>query len=278
MGTVVFGPYMGELGHEVRTWAPYCQAIMQTMPEGTRFHAISWPGRAVLYPGCVFHTWSPPFGIPEWMTLKNNKQFDWAWIKDRIDYDQIYMPKPGGKAALALYPKQKFMISSVKPWTLTPIKRVAVIARNRTDLAADRNYPHWDALCAILRTQYPQAQLVAIGTMQGNLCPAGTEDFRWPVELAHSLQHMADVIGVSDFVIGESSGPMHFALSMCGRPVSVLCKPGIAARYEGPDNWWDVPVHTQTAKDFEKVTPAMWLDGLPPTLCPSTLEAGKQHG
>lgn len=280
MSTVVFGPYMGELGHEVRTWAPYCQALMQTMPEGTKFYAISWPGRGVLYPGCSFFGWQPPQGVPEWMTLQHNRQFNWDWIKDRFPYDQIYMPNPGGKAALAAYPKAKFMGVGVTPWKPKPIERITVFARNRKDLGTNRNYPHWDRVVQLLHNRWPTAALVAAGTTQGNWKPAGTMDLRWPFEDPQSLEGAAKAIARSDLVIGESSGPMHFALSICGRPISVLCKPGIAARYEGPDNWWGVPVFTKTAKHFNWVDPTAWVESikLPPTPESATLGAEDTHG
>ena len=254
--TLLFGPYMGELGHEVRTWAPYVRTLVVRAKKKdiyTRCIAISWLGRNLLYPGCMFMNYDS-WKAPNWM-MHNPPMLGTMWAKEQYKPDEWYQPEPGGRAALGKYPKTYFRVC--KPWKPTRyLKSIVLFARDRQDgVGPDRNYPHWEEVVCQLRDQFPRLNIVSAGLLRGNEHIKGTRDVRVSA-LSPSLDAARYHIARASLVLGESSGTMHFALAMCGRPVCLICKPSGAKRYTEQDNWWNVPCRVLVAKNFGGVKPS----------------------
>ena len=278
---VVFGPYLGELGHEVRAWAPYVRHCISELPKGQTPIVISKPGHSVLYPTGVRYI---PFDLIElrpsdfMATSVIPSALDLRRITDMQDaigqtgnvFQQI-QPGRSSAYALGLQPRKSFQLLIPPPSQNQ--YRVGVFVRDKQDVGADRNLGRefWnEAIEYVIPKMLGELHFIFMGQTPGNLVLADFEPLRSePRRCWCSNQHGSGEYSLGDtvhalrlvnVVWGESSGPMHLALGPCQRDVVVCCESQeIADRYIKEDNWFDRRVKTCLRKDL---TPATWADAL----------------
>lgn len=229
--TVVFGPYVGEFGWEVRAWAPHVYARVRRMRvagdqrpviivarEGSR--ALYEPSLAIA--GVDFESdWDWPKAPAEYMHL-HHPAAQAAW-EERIDERllgrkaQVICPRPGEAfAESCLEDIKKHGYEGCVRMASVPTG-IALCVRGRTDLGLQRNYAQWPDLAPMLGKLAWCLRKVAD-------CSAG--------------EALRD-IWQSRVAVGESSGKMHLAAT-AGVPFVVWGEAKNRARYEH-DNWHGVP-------------------------------------
>lgn len=232
--TVAFGPYVGEFGWEVRAWAPHVYARvsrMRTAGDQTPVVIMAREGSRALY--------EPALALPG-----VDFECDWDWPKDPAEY--MHLHRPEAQRAWEDYVSArvtglKWHLNQPRPGEafaescLAEIKQhdyggLAAICpkrdgvmfhhRHRHDLARERNYVYWNDLHSLVN--------------MGMIGPW----FRPPCASRTSASSLADMRR-SSCVAGESSGPMHLAIT-AGVPIVVWGESKNRTRYEH-DNWHGVP-------------------------------------
>ncbi|MFI4881793.1 MAG: hypothetical protein ACIAQU_04330 [Phycisphaerales bacterium JB064] len=229
--TVVFGPYVGEFGWEVRAWAPHVYARvvrMRVAGDQTPVTIIAKEGSRALYEPalalkgvefCTREDW--PKEPAEYMHL-HHPGAQRAW-EERLDEQTSLLkiaairPKPGLAFAESCLEDIKKHGYEANPTTQSGYM-IAICRRDRADLAPERNYQRWDDL---------RDHLVDTAT------PHNWVSKTWSCVALDDLRS-------APVAVGESSGPMHLAIT-AGVPIVTWGKPGTREKYEH-DNWHGVPM------------------------------------
>lgn len=118
---------------------------------------------------------------------------------------------------------------------------ITFLIHARMKTRSGSNYRNWDIekwelLVNRLKAEYPNVVIGAIGTSDAAYCPHKAIDLR-----DISLRYLADYMNSVQFVLGPSSGPMHFA-TLCNCPQIVWSDESNRVRYKTDWNPFQVPV------------------------------------
>lgn len=233
-GPVVFGPYVGEFGHEVRAWLSYLNAWIRQL-EPSRITVLHRPSSGGLYDhlGVAKSCCEDTFEASEFLSTNSDDVFNRTL--DAAGEGTVVYP-PRGSAGMSIRKDRTHLGEPKSPRVHNPI--VGIFARNRAH-RPQHNYQLWNEVVEDLATRMPTASFWAIGVSDMNRPIRNTEDHR--VSRGDgAARRVMRCISMCDLIVGESSGGMHLACAM-SRPSMVFGEARVERRYYS-DQHPSVPV------------------------------------
>ena len=258
----VFGPYVGEFGHEVRGWSPMIRAWMQEH-ECDNVVIVAYEGREPLYQEAI-GAGAEFLPIPTDLIRAYDVNADCMGLlgphtEGAMDKLQSYVDRslaesfgehvrfdhkhPRGGLGWACevadhgIPIHFGLPDPPQVVAGEPVV-VGIIARGR-EYCPHRNYKGWEQVVENIRKRMgDQARIVCLGATTENLFIDGADtDARvTPYRLAACLKSFEPC----HVIVGESSGGMHLALA-AARNCVVFGEARVHRRYIN-DNWHRVPL------------------------------------
>ena len=236
MSTVLHVPvFPGELGWEVINYVPYVNYVC-SKTEFSEVHVGVRPGRECLYPmGTHFYTVPLPtntsMGNSGPPIPKNDTVHKLA--SRGLQVNEVKIPRSG----MRYFKERKYLCYKASAdanwkWRTLPQNGVAMLVRGR-EFGSHKNWApdNWIALCEYILSK----NLVPIITgLQEQVVfqePAGCLNLQGQT----TLEDLLTIMQRSKFVIGQSTGPAHFA-SLAGVPHAIWGSRRIEERYIGSWN------------------------------------------
>ena len=254
MQTVIFGPFIGELGWEVVWWQGWVMKMCRGLYIDAHKIAVSTPGHKCLYP-YVDEWWPLDFGA---ISRRNYVTDDWGRLAPRVKEwiehhgkgaHAIYCPSFPCKAPdglrfgasadgvhAARIPLSHQLLERIRPdpygeaavnrWIGPEARFVALFPRARKIRRPDKNWPKekYDALIPMLQEAFPGRALAIMGDPAGAYyadgVPKGCLDC---INIPDRLNVQAAILSRADLALGSYSGALLFAMA-CGTP-SVIWGP-----------------------------------------------------
>lgn len=259
----VFGPFLGEFGHEVRGWSPYIRAQIQANP-GDNIVIFAYEGREPIYQeaigaGAVF----VPMALDFLQDLKVNPdcmgvigpEKEAAYARSRQFLDNfmtrtypghqfdLVEPKDGMRYAMARAAEGvPIHFGLADPPEATKPVIIGIVARHRQEPNyVGRNYPteKWEQVVRVINRRLgPEVAIRSIGADKVNRHIDGTQNCLTTMD---NVRGVLEAMEKCHMVVGESSGGMHLALA-AARPCVVFGESRVHQRYI-KDNWFKAPLH-----------------------------------
>jgi len=229
---LVAGPWVGEFGYELFRWQAQLRALA---PQYDQVYVASRPGHALLYRD--FANFIPFDSDPNPCADRfNGSETD---IMPRVEKAFGHIPYTSFRSAADKF-HDKDPCSYVKlgePFPAMPPYELIFHARNinvntgqmRPRLAEDKIRRNWDYDKWVELTTFFQEygyEMASIGDPRAAHHLPGTQDRR-----GLPLDDLAAMLRAGGWIIGPSSGPMHFA-TLCGCPQLVWGAPPLERRYK----------------------------------------------
>lgn len=234
----LFASFLGEFGHEL-----FCfQGVLRARADRyDRIVIASRRGRGLLY-NDFFTTFVPIDNAGTQTSGSRCLDYKYNNFHKRYVGKDADVIKPGD--TLVRYVDRKKW-QSISQSFVTYGKKIdtdidfLVHARDTNKLGSDkRNWDHenWELLLSRLKQEKPDLVIGAIGSSDGAYKPHSAIDLR-----DISLSDLANYMHSTKFIVGPSSGPMHFA-SLCLQKRIVWDEDQNSVRHEIDWNPFEVPV------------------------------------
>ncbi len=231
MTTALYVPvFPGELGWEVINYVPHINHVVH-MTKYNEVHVAVRPGRECLYPmGTHFYSVSLPTGksmgnggpsIPKNETVQH-------LVSRGLQVDEIKMPKSG----MRYLKKRRYLQYRASPdallkWQSLPQNSVTMLVRGRK-FGPHKNWApdNWVALCEYLLSKNFIPIITGLVERVTFQEPSGCVNLQGQT----TLEDLLAIMQLSKFVVGQSTGPAHFA-SLAGVPHAIWGSRRIEERY-----------------------------------------------
>jgi len=222
--------YPGELGWELINYIPYVNHIVHS-GNYKEVHVITRIGRESLYPMST-HTY--PISLPTHKSMGNSgpappKTLILKMLRQHFKNVDTVDPLKGGMKYVKprMFLKYKSDPKLIPKWKNIPPRSVVCSVRGR-NFGTHKNWDgnNWENLCSHIIAKGMVPIISGLKELIDFKLPDGCIDVRDQTTMADLMVIMQK----SSFVIGQSSGPMHFA-SLCCVPHAVWGHPRLYERY-----------------------------------------------
>jgi len=242
--------FVGELGWELINYVPYVNHIF-SKKEYSEVHVVVRPGRECLYPmGTNFYT----VDLPTNNSMANNgpkppKTNIPQKLQKRIGKVDVVGAPPSGIRYVKdrKFLKYKASDEALYKWRNIPQNAVTMLVRGRK-FGGHKNWSgdKWEALCQHLLSKGLTPVLTGIKHMVDVEAPKGCMDF----QSSTTLEDLLAIMEKSLFVMGQSTGPAHFA-SLAKIPHAIWGTPRLLGRYRDSWNPHKTTVEYHSCKEFQ---------------------------
>lgn len=227
--------FPGELGWEIINYVPYVNYIC-SKTNYDDVHVVVRPGRECLYPmGTHFY----PVPLPTNTSMGNSgprapkNDIVQRLSSNKIVVDEIGIQKTGMRYfKKRKYLHYKFSADSAQKWRSLPENGVTMLVRGRK-FGPHKNWApdNWVALCEYILSRNLVPIITGLQEQVTFQEPVGCLNLQGQT----TLEDLLTIMQRSKFVVGQSTGPAHFA-SMAGVPHAIWGSRRIEERYTGSWN------------------------------------------
>jgi len=251
MSSALYVPiFVGELGWELINYVPYVNHIC-SKNKYDEIHIMTRPGREFVYPmGTHFY----PMELTTSTSMANSgpkppKSDIPKKLGKRFNKVDIVGTPPSGMRYLKprKFLKYQPSPSSLKKWEHIPNNAITLLVRGRK-FGIHKNWSgdNWKLLCEhIINLGY-----IPVLTGIKHLVNIDAPDVCMDFQNKTTLEDLLAIMSKSLFVIGQSTGPAHFA-SLSGIPHAIWGTPRLLGRYQDSWNPHNTLIEYHSCKEFQ---------------------------